>query len=263
LIALHFIFKINFAVVFTTAFFLHAQNKPTVKFLSGKVELVDSNQSGEDAISILEINSSIESNHIVASGKGSRTELETNEAIWRLGSKSLCKWISNNECWLHSGSLLYSSDIKSSIIISSISTRAVFEGTGTIIIETTSNGGFKFIPLEGSGTLSTEKGGSKKVVGGRLILVMSNPSQFGDAFDIDLLLMLKSSRLLNSFPDTLPRVRHIGMALYVQQVKLKGKYDALIGDATTEKDLQMWKFGSENSSDTSKSEGLFNKIFNR
>jgi hypothetical protein len=40
-------------------------------------------------------------------------------------------------------------------------------------------------------------------------------------------------------------LKKIGLVLYVQELKLKGKYDALIGDATTNDNLQMWKFGQK------------------
>ena len=59
------------------------------------------------------------------------------------------------------------------------------------------------------------------------------------------MLLLKSSRLVNAFPDPLPTFDKIGLAIYVQELKLKGKYDALIGDATTNENLQMWKFGKK------------------
>ena len=122
---------------------------------------------------------------------------------------------------------------------------ATFSGSGTIIIEATANGGLKFIPLEAKGTIRTPKGDAQDVRGGRLLLVLGKPTRFGDAFDIDIMLLLKSSRLVNAFPDPLPTFDKIGLALYVQELKLKGKYDALIGDATTNENLQMWKFGKK------------------
>jgi len=33
--------------------------------------------------------------------------------------------------------------------------------------------------------------------------------------------------------------------LYIQQLKLKGKYNALIGDAHTDDELQIWAFGEK------------------
>ena len=34
------------------------------------------------------------------------------------------------------------------------------------------------------------------------------------------------------------------MAIYAQQLKLKGKFDALIGDANSNENIQIWKFNS-------------------
>ncbi len=212
-------------------------------FVSGKVEIVDPQKTGVSSISSLEVNSTIQSDFIVATGKGSRMEAKDDPVTWRLGSLSVGKWISRNNFWLHSGSLLFCSDSNTSIVISTTGSTATFEGKGTVIIEATKNGGFKFIPLEGKGVISSTKGGVKKIIGGRLLLILGNPSEFGNAYDIDLNLLLRSSRLINSFPDPLSSFPKIGLAIYIQELKLKGKYNALIGDATSNKNLQMWKFG--------------------
>ena len=76
-------------------------------------------------------------------------------------------------------------------------------------------------------------------------MVLGNPSSLGDAYDIDIMLLIKSSRLINAFTSSLPTFKKIGLAIYVQEMKLKGKYNALIGDATSDKNLQMWKFGQK------------------
>ena len=111
-----------------------------------------------------------------------------------------------------------------------------------IILETTGNGGFKLIPLEAKGYFSTAKDGKKEARAGQLLFVVDNPSDFGDAYDIDLMLMLRSSLLINSFPDPLPTFERIGLAIYSQELKLKGKYDALIGNAPTKDKVQLWAF---------------------
>lgn len=77
------------------------------------------------------------------------------------------------------------------------------------------------------------------------MLVVGSPSYLGNAYDIDIMLLLQSSRLINNFPTALPTFDQIGLAIYVQNLKLKGKYDALIGDAKTEKSLQIWGFGKK------------------
>ena len=78
-----------------------------------------------------------------------------------------------------------------------------------------------------------------------MIMVVGSPSYLGSAYDIDIMLLLKSSKLINYFPKPLPTFDKIGLAIYIQQLKLKGKYDALIGDAKTEKSLQIWGFGKK------------------
>lgn len=218
-----------------------------VKYTHGKVEAADLELNGPDSVSLVEVNASIEHNFLIATGKGSRTELSTTEdhTTWRLGSLSVSKWPSLNECWIHSGSLLCSTITEEPIKISSTKSTASFHGPGTFIIEATTNGGFKFIPLESCGSLTTTNGGTKEVKGGRMLLVIGDPSNFGDAYDIDLMLMLKSSRLINSFPTQLGRHKQIGVSVYVQQMKIRGKYDALIGDATSEDNLQLWKFNTD------------------
>ena len=232
------------AAVFTAAIFLDGQQK-RVSYLTGKVEIIDSEIAGPESISDLEINATILPKHVLATGKGSRIALRQNDVRWRLGSLSVGRWFPNNSFWLHSGSALFCSNEDGDFTFSTREANATFSGSGTIIIEATANGGFKFIPLEAKGTIRTPKGDAQDVRGGRLLLVLGKPTRFGDAFDIDIMLLLKSSRLVNAFPDPLPTFDKIGLALYVQELKLKGKYDALIGDATTNENLQMWKFGKK------------------
>ena len=59
------------------------------------------------------------------------------------------------------------------------------------------------------------------------------------------MLLLKTCRLINSYPTPLETFGRISLAVYSQELKLKGKYNALIGDATTENNLQVWAFGDE------------------
>ena len=241
---IHKSFYFIIAAVFTAAIFLDGQQK-RVSYLTGKVEIIDSEIEGPESISDLEINATILPKHVLATGKGSRIALRQNDVRWRLGSLSVGRWFPNNSFWLHSGSALFCSSEDGDFTFSTREANATFSGSGTIIIEATANGGFKFIPLEAKGTIRTPKGDAQDVRGGRLLLVLGKPTRFGDAFDIDIMLLLKSSRLVNAFPDPLPTFDKIGLALYVQELKLKGKYDALIGDATTNENLQMWKFGKK------------------
>ena len=117
-----------------------------------------------------------------------------------------------------------------------------FNGSGTIILETTKNNGFKFIPLEGRGKIQCNNESELEVKSGRMVLILDKPSRFGDAYDIDLMLMLKTSKLINAYPDPLDTFGRISLSVYSQELRLKGKYNALIGDAPTNKNLQIWAF---------------------
>ncbi len=84
-----------------------------------------------------------------------------------------------------------------------------------------------------------------KIPAGRLVLVLGETNALGNAYDIDLMLLLKSSLLINAFETPPPTMKKIGLAVYSQQMRMGGKYDALIGDATTDKNLQMWVLGKK------------------
>ena len=229
---------------FYTAFLFSVvfSNAATTTYVGGKVEVIDPTLSGEESISLLEINSTIAPKRVVCTGRGSRTEIHDGGTILRLGANTVAKKEEPGTYWIHSGSLLFCSTVPTTVHFSSLQSSATFEGRGTIILETTGNGGFKLIPLEAKGYFSTAKDGKKEAKAGQLLFVVDNPSNFGDAYDIDLMLMLRSSLLINSFPDPLPTFEHIGLAIYSQELKLKGKYDALIGNAPTKDKVQLWAF---------------------
>ena len=114
--------------------------------------------------------------------------------------------------WIHSGSLLLCLANEEKITFQSRTSEATFYGKGTIIIESLENGGFKFIPLEGDGLLKTNKDIPFPILGGRLTLVLGNPSYLGSSYDIDIMLLLKSSKLINYFPTALSTFDQIGLA---------------------------------------------------
>lgn len=208
----------------------------------GKVELVVDSIT-TTPISTPSVGDEITNNVFIGTGNGSRVEIKNGNEVWRLGSVSFASWKDDNHFWIHSGSALYSCKEEKKIIFSTRHSSCTFIGKGTIIVEALQNGGLKFIPFEANGYIHTEDGVQKKLKDGRLLLVVDSPSRLGDAYDIDLMLMLRSSRLINAFPDLLPTFDQMYLALYVQELTIKGKFDALIGDAPTNDNLQLWAFG--------------------
>ena len=215
-------------------------------FTLGKVELINKSFTGASAISKLDINANLPKDSLVCTGVKSLCELSVNNSILiRSGSESIIDSVDQNLLKVLSGSFLVCIEKETEFSIQSKKSVLKTKGKYTAIIECTSNGGFKFVPLEGKGEIIPEEGNSKEIYRGRLIMIVDSPSKLGNAYDIDLLLLLKSSRLINSFPTPLPSMKRISLSIYAQQLRLKGKFNALIGDAPTDDNLQMWAFGEE------------------
>lgn len=207
--------------------------------------LIGKTLEGKPLPSTLEENSTLHQNTPVHSKEGALCEFKREGYLIRLGAKSIFEYSANNIISLSKGSMLIGVEETENITIQSEFSKLQVKGRFTAIVDCTSNGGFKFIPLEGKGRIIPEQGEPKDIFRGRLTMVLGSPSKLGNAYDIDLLLLLKSSRLINSFPTPLPSMKRISLSIYAQQLRLKGKFNALIGDAPTDDNLQMWAFGEE------------------
>ena len=244
------------------AIFLYAKRQPIVRHVEGKSEVILTDESNKTKIVDLRTNDIIQLDALICTGRGSRTEIHHENIIYRLGSMSTASWQADQSIKID-GSLLFCSSEDANVTISSAEGSAKFSGSGTIIFETTGNGGFKFIPIEARGTLQTSKGGIKEVRSGRMIIVLGQPSEFGQTFDIDLMLMIQTSNLLNSFPNPLPSFGRISLAIYAQTLKLKAKYKFVIGDAPTREDFEGWAWGDERLDNDNKDKSLLNRLFRR
>ncbi len=209
------------------------------------VDILYEVETGKTATKKAEPDTKFSPNQILATGPGGLCKINNTEekSEIRLGSNTILQWKSNGDWQLIEGSILVCKDSKAPWLLSSTSGSAEIIGDCTFIAEATSNGGYKFICLSGKPFLKT-KSGKTKIPAGRLVLVLGETNALGNAYDIDLLLLLKSSLLINAFEEPPATMSKIGLAVYSQQLKLKNKYNALIGDAPTDKNLQMWVLGS-------------------
>jgi hypothetical protein len=184
--------------------------------------LISKTKEGKPSPSTLEENSTLHQKTPVHSKEGALCEFIREGYLIRLGAKSIFEYSENNIISLSKGSMLIGLKESENITIQSEYSRLQIKGRFTAIVECTSNGGFKFIPLEGKGQIIPEQGEPKDIFRGRLTMVLGSPSKLGNAYDIDLLLLLKSSRLINSFPTSLPSMKRISLSIYAQQLRLKG-----------------------------------------
>lgn len=111
---------------------------------------------------------------------------------------------------------------------------------GSLMAQATSNGGLKIILLSGHAQIGTHADGAKTLRPGQILFIKGSPARFGDLFDLDLPLLLTTSRLVNAFPRPLPRQNHAKTSALIQQLNLKRSYQALIGDAPDDRTVQIW-----------------------
>jgi len=179
----------------------------------------------------------------LTTGPRAFAQVSNSTTTLRVGKDCIIHWLAQDHWKIYKGSVLFCLEDKVTLGISSTKGECLITGPCTFIAETTSNGGYKFICLSGKPTLRTGKT-ETKIPSGRLVLVLGETNELGNSYDIDLLLLLKSSFLINAFETPPPTMKKIGLAVYSQQLRIKNKYNALIGDAPTDKNLQMWVPGS-------------------
>ena len=221
-----------------------SENKLKCTYSLGTNWLFPKEKKQNHSLKQFEQNSSLHIGDSLHSKEQSLCEILNDQFQVRIGSNSIFAF-DNDSISITKGSLLLYKKNDDPITIQSELSSLKTTGQFTAIIECTSNGGFKFIPLEGKGEIIPAKGESKEIYRGRLTMVLGSPSKLGNAYDIDLLLLLKSSRLINSFPTPLPSMKRISLSIYAQQLRMKGKYNALIGDAPSDDNIQMWAFGED------------------
>ena len=106
--------------------------------------------------------------------------------------------------------------------------------------EATGNGGLKIVLVSGSAQAGTDADGAKTLRPGQLLFVLGNPTRFGDLYDLDLPLLLRTSRLVNGFARPLPNLSRMRTSALIQELNLKKRYEALVGDAPNDEKVQMW-----------------------
>ena len=163
----------------------------------------------------------------------------------RIGQSSAIEIRNHYQLFYFQGSALFSKRTTAEWKFETDATQIDLIGNGTWLIETTAKRGFKIILLEGELQITN---GSKSISlnSGELILVGEKENQISQKIQIDLPLLIKTCRLLNNFESELPSKSRIISAAQVQALRLKKRYEAVVGGVKDNK-LQIWAIRKQNS----------------
>ena len=165
--------------------------------------------------------------------------------ILRIGQSSAIEIRSHDHLYFFQGSALFSKRITANWKFETDATQINVTGNGTWLIETTEKRGFKIILLEGELRITN---GTKSISlnPGELLLVGEKENQISQKIQIDLPLLINTCRLLNNFQSELPSKSRIISAAQVQALRLKKRYEAVVGGVKDNK-LQIWAIKKKNS----------------
>jgi len=178
----------------------------------------------------------------LGTGRDSLLEVElpraTPPVTVRLGSSSGIEFRPDGSIKVHKGSFLFSHSNSLQWMISSRDSSIRIEGSGTWMVECLSVG-LKLILLEGEIILNNQVE-VKNLTSGDLVLLSGSSSTGTKPIQIELPLLLGTSRLINQLDHPLPSMPRMVSAARVQALRLKKRYEAFVGDVTEEKKLQLW-----------------------
>ena len=162
----------------------------------------------------------------------------------RIGQSSVLEFLSSMDFNLLKGSFLICQNNTSNWTVSTSKTSIEISGQGTWMIEKTKYEELKFILLEGDGTLEMN-GTSIQLQAGNMTLSQSSENGFSKLLDIELPLILSTSRLINKFESPLPSRAKLISAARVQSMRLKRRYQALVGGTNENNELRLWAIKQE------------------
>ena len=158
--------------------------------------------------------------------------------VTRIGQSTAIEIRDRFHLYFFQGSSLISQSESTHWTLETNSTLVQTFGSGTWMVETTDQMGLKIILLEGKLAILQE---SKTVYlnPGDLLIIREIKDQISQKIKIDLPLLLQTSRLLNNFKSELRSNSRIISAAQVQSMRLKKRYEAVVGGVKNNK-LQIW-----------------------
>jgi hypothetical protein len=177
---------------------------------------------------------------LLIAAKESLLEITQSEGNFlRLGRATLAEF-STSKIRLLQGSFLRNTKQETLFALSGKKVDAGIRLKGTLMAESTGNGGLKVVLVAGKADIGTDADGAKPLRPGQLIFVHSSPAKLGDLYDLDLPLLLSTSRLVSGFKKPLPNLASLRTSMLIQGLNTKRRYEALVGDAPDDEKVQMW-----------------------
>lgn len=180
---------------------------------------------------------------LVAKGSYAEMTLQT-ESMLRIGQQSVIELRNPNHLRIFNGSALLLLSKQQSLNLETNGTKIQLTGRGTFMFESPKGKNLKIIMLEGKALLSSAKA-KQSLQAGELVLVQAGNPDSGQTINVDLPLLLATSRLINNFSAPLPSQSKLISAAKVQAVRLKKRYEALIGNTNDQNQLRLWALRKE------------------
>ncbi len=200
---------------------------------------------------LLEANATVETGSLVATNEKAKLELVAKGGeILRLGSKTVALFPSGRTLRLKTGNaLLYLPADSISVSFSTPVCGAEFNGSGTLLLEVTSNGGFKAIGLSGEPRITLADGTERIVQPGNLTFVLETPSKFGPILDLDLLTLISTSNLVSGFDEPLACNADLIRSMFFQRSRIRQRTRAFVGDAKDNQGFQLLNLSEKKKAD--------------
>ena len=254
----HFILKFIFSVARLVLVFCVLNNalaesisqetvQPKINMVEGKCFLQPKDIKRTDTLELkpgLIINQLFP--YALVTGKDSYLEVldyPESKNVFRLGQSSAIENRQPYHLYYFQGSSLISNRDYAKWRLETKSTLIHIYAQGTWMVETTEKLGLKIILLEGTLQVLGEKE-PLTLSAGELVLVSDKNDQISQTIKIDLPLMLNTCRLINNFETKLPSLSLLISAAQVQSIRLKKRYEAVVGGVKENK-LQIWAIKKE------------------
>lgn len=182
---------------------------------------------------------------LIRTGVESRAELTAaDQTVTRVGSNTIFSFKPQGRgINLHQGSVLFNSPTgRGGGTIQTAAATATVLGT-TIIVSTTSNGGFKLLVLEGKAKVTLPSGRSMEVYGGQMTFVVPGMKRLPMIFEFRLDRQREGSLLMGGFSQPLPSQMKVEEAIATQERMIlsgrKEKTELLIGEVVNGNEVQI------------------------